>query len=142
VLAAANGLADATAARALSQAQLDSLVAQVAPLQGQIRDLNGQIDTAQGALRDANARITDLDPRVEEFRLARETATARLLGSVPTDVPLVLLPLRPETRFAAGTNGPELWLRVYLDILAVDTHEPGLTEVEELWGSGDDTGRS
>ena len=35
----------------------------------------------------ASAEIAELDPRVEDFRAARETATSLLLGSVPSDRP-------------------------------------------------------
>jgi hypothetical protein len=59
--------------------------------------------------------------------------TATLAAS---DVPLLLLPVRLETRFFAlpdGTN-QELRVRVYPDQVHVDTHEQGLSQDEFLWG--------
>lgn len=49
-------------------------------------------------------------------------------------LPIVLLPVRIETRFARGSAGPELWIRVYPDEIAVDAHETELTEEERELG--------
>jgi len=49
---------------------------------------------------------------------------------LPAGTPLLLLPIRVETRFMPGAQTPELWLRVYPDQLAVDAHQPGLTQAE------------
>ena len=45
--------------------------------------------------------------------------------------PLLLLPVNIQTRFMNQQNGgPELWVRVYPDQIAVDSHEPELTNQE------------
>ncbi len=49
--------------------------------------------------------------------------------------PLVLFPVRLETRFSPrGDGGADLRVRVYPDPLHVDTHEPELTDQEIVWG--------
>lgn len=45
--------------------------------------------------------------------------------------PILLLPLRLETRFKSSAAGrPQLWVRIYPDACLVDTFEPALTETE------------
>jgi hypothetical protein len=57
-----------------------------------------------------------------------------VLGVAPA-VPAVLLPVRLETRYDRGSNGgTDLVVRIYPDEIAVDTHEPGLTDDEVAWG--------
>ncbi len=56
-------------------------------------------------------------------------------GRLRDDVPILLFPLRLETRFktVAGRDGqprPQLWVRVYPDECLVDTFEETLSEVE------------
>ena len=53
------------------------------------------------------------------------------LPLISTDRPLVLLPVRLETRFF----GEELRVRIYPDKVHVDTHEPELTDEEVTWGN-------
>lgn len=48
--------------------------------------------------------------------------------------PILFFPVRVETAFAK-TNGPELWVRIFPDDIAVDTHEPELTEDEITAGT-------
>jgi hypothetical protein len=49
--------------------------------------------------------------------------------------PLVLFPVRLETRFFAQADGSsELRVRVYPDQVHIDSHEPGLTAEELTWG--------
>jgi hypothetical protein len=53
-------------------------------------------------------------------------STSRFLKPPAASLPLVLLPVRLETRF----QGSELWLRVYPDDVHVDSFEPELTAEE------------
>ena len=53
----------------------------------------------------------------------------------PTDRPLILLPVRIETRFFQSLAGSyTIKVRVYPDTIHVDTHEAGVTESEAEWG--------
>ncbi|NLD67658.1 MAG: hypothetical protein GX644_02470, partial [Limnobacter sp.] len=54
----------------------------------------------------------------------------------PGDRPLVLLPVRLETRFfGIGGDSTELRVRVYPDKIHLDTHEPELLTTEREWGA-------
>ena len=67
----------------------------------------------------------------------RDAATARLLGMMQINHPLVLLPVRLETRFVARQadgGGVDFLIRIYPDDIHIDAHERGLTEDEERWG--------
>ena len=53
----------------------------------------------------------------------------------PGDLPLVLLPVRLETRFFTLASGiTELRVRVFPDKIHLDSHEPDLTADEQTWG--------
>jgi hypothetical protein len=57
-----------------------------------------------------------------------------LLGFVPGEMPLVLLPVRLETRFRQSGANTDLLIRIYPDDLHIDTHESALTSEEAAWG--------
>src|SRR5687768_8210122 len=53
----------------------------------------------------------------------------------PGDLPLVLLPVRLETRFfTLADRSTELRVRVFPDKIHLDSHEPELTVDERTWG--------
>ncbi|MFT4094005.1 MAG: hypothetical protein QM640_10220 [Niabella sp.] len=56
------------------------------------------------------------------------TLTKELNGAVP----LVMLPVRIETRFVNPpvVTAPELWIRIFPDDIHTNTHEPALTQAE------------
>lgn len=55
----------------------------------------------------------------------------RTLRKLPDRDPILLFPLRLETRFKEGVRGqPQLWVRVYPDQCLADTFEASLTEKE------------
>lgn len=70
----------------------------------------------------------------------------------PGNVPLVLLPVRLETRFFELPDGSAtLRVRVYPDKIHIDTHQPDLTAEEQAlgmqywqqdWAAGDETARA
>ena len=115
---------------------LTQLLQKQGQYQAELNAVNGQIPGAQAAATTARNLVAELAARTEEHRTARDAATARLLGMMRTSHPLVLLPVRLETRFVArqADGGVDFLIRIYPDDIHIDAHEPGLTEEEERWG--------
>ncbi|MBO9565207.1 MAG: hypothetical protein J7621_20695 [Niastella sp.] len=89
-------------------------------LKKQLQTLEKNIATSKGQISNA---ITQLytDPKSDP------------LLQIDEPNPILLLPLRLETRFAAGGN--ELWVRVYPDEIAINNHDAALTDAEVKAGS-------
>lgn len=88
--------------------------AQVEKLEAQQRELAGQ---RAGLWEDFQAFT---DPKVA-------------LGKLDDRQPILLFPLRMETRFKAGPLGQsQLWVRIYPDDALINSFEPSLTEPEVL----------
>ncbi|HEU5102579.1 MAG TPA: hypothetical protein VFU22_26325, partial [Roseiflexaceae bacterium] len=112
-------------------------------LQAELSSVLSQIPGAQAAIDASRSQMAMLAPRLEDYQTARDAATARLLGTdrldgtVATNHPLLLLPVRLETRFmpAQAGSGTELRVRIYPDDVHIDTHEADLTEEELRWGN-------
>lgn len=131
--------------------ELDDAGARIGVLNGWLGLLQGELDTIEprGATYDGvrsdlaqtTAQIAHDDLLVSDFRSAYAVGTARLLGDVAIDTPVLLLPLRIETHWAIG----ELMVRIFPDEIAVDSHDERLTPIEQqsgarYWaGIGDDT---
>ena len=58
------------------------------------------------------------------------------VGELSADVPIVLFPVRIETRFVGGGNERELWVRVYPDDIHIHSFESRLTDDEVIAGKG------
>jgi hypothetical protein len=132
----AAGLYDRALDRANRRIARERIAQKQAQLQTDLDTVDGQLP---GAVNFPNCqnRIAELAARLEELRTARDAATGRLLGSMPAKQPLVLFPVRLETRFVTRQGdgeGVDFLIRVYPDDIHIDAHEPGLTEEEELWG--------
>ena len=134
---------DRAVARAqAAQRRAALLIRQRALYQAELGQVNAQITATQDTVTRKRAEVAALSAQVDEYRAARDAATARLLGTdrlsgtVATGHPLLLFPVRLETRFAARRTGPgtDLLLRVYPDDIHLDSHEPALTEEEERRG--------
>jgi hypothetical protein len=75
----------------------------------------------------------------------------QLVSSLDDALPCLLLPVRLETKFMVNPNGArELWVRIFPDDIAVETHEEPLTQDEaaagkafweETWRAGGDSAR-
>lgn len=104
------------------------------------------LDDAAAELRD---RIAHGRERVAELAAGLAAAVEafepfadprRQLAQLDVALPILLFPLRLETRFTGGgpDGGAQLWVRVYPDDCLIDTFEPTLSEAElrrvrEFW---------
>ncbi|HJR68345.1 MAG TPA: hypothetical protein VJ802_18085 [Gemmatimonadaceae bacterium] len=90
-----------------------------------------------GARADALAKLA---PSLEELldarvRLADATNNDALGGVIDASFPVLLLPIRLQTRFAPVAGGVELRIRFLPDSVAIHTHEPELTPDEQALGA-------
>ena len=93
---------------------------------------------AVAAAGDAETLAKIAVARLSALEAALRIASVALLGKVETDVPLLMLPVRLETRFERSQPdaAPQaLKIRIYPDDIHVDSHQPALTDDERNWGS-------
>ncbi|MFJ4790731.1 hypothetical protein [Streptomyces sp. NPDC088794] len=90
------------------------------------------------AAEDAQGRLADalgVEARLAES-IARFTDPVTAVERLDDRTPILLLPLRIETRFKQSPAGtPQLWVRAYPDTCLVDTFEDSLTATEVANGS-------
>ena len=104
---------------------------------GQIQDLQLTIDKESTALSVATGNVEQWSSSIADVRAALNEVTAQLLGNVGAEVPLLLLPVRLETRFEYGAEGDKpkaLRIRIFPDDIHVDSHETELSVDEHVWG--------
>jgi PKD domain len=80
---------------------------------------------------DFTASVTvDLPPRCPPTQASATVTATSAGGRLAAGVPVLLLPVRIETRFVDAQKGPELRLRVYPAQIAIDAHRRGLASGE------------
>ena len=106
----------------------------------------GQIDPSLPAGTPVNIKVTadvliqfligPAEPDMEDIQ-ATVTLPVRIVNPFcASNVPLMLLPVRLETRFfTLANNVTELRVRVYPDKIHLDSHEPDLLPTENEWGT-------
>ncbi len=117
----------------------------LAAVQGQIAEADRQPPPDLAAEAEANAAeiaaqravVDRLDGDVRQAigRLFGDLTPDRLIGAWDDAIPILMLPLRVETRWRTeDASHPELWVRAYPDDVAVTTHEKTLTSAEAAHG--------
>jgi len=90
-----------------------------------------RLDEARRQAEDAGRRLNEARLRVDAgIRAVVDRDIGDDFTQLNTGLPLVLLPVRLETRFATGGAAQELWIRVYPDEIHTDAHEHELTDTE------------
>lgn len=127
-----------------------SLMAQIANLQrsanpnnpkvlDEIQRLNARAKAAGADRRHAASQFEAVKGRLEGVwkQILPLTDPRERINAWPDRIPILLFPLRLETRFKRNTTndpagGPssELWVRIYPDDCLIDTFEEDLTEME------------
>ncbi len=116
-----------------AEAQLERLVASGAP-PARIEAALRRVEALSNARDEITGRLEEVRARIQELadRIATADGPEAAVASLDGGLPVALLPLRIETRFAdAGTT---LRIRVFPDQVHVDAHEPELTEDERAAG--------
>lgn len=93
-----------------------------AALERDIAALKEQINAHQKEFQTTRGNLFEL---VDTFVLPQ--TPRQLITQLDDTLPFLLFPVRIETRFMAGAEGRELWVRVYPDDIAVHTHEKDFT---------------
>jgi hypothetical protein len=104
--------------------------------QAQLRRLQEDLQQAEAELRTRLVTQT----RVKTFeadlfnRFATLTDPREAIARLTDDIPILLMPVRLETRFKTFTEGEatsnQLWVRIYPDDCWIDSFDPALTETE------------
>lgn len=98
-------------------------------------DVPERLDEARRRLAERKAQLARHEGVVSDLagRLSQRPP-ADLLGEWDDETPILLLPLRVETKFKTIDGRQQLWVRAYPDEIAITTHEPVLTVKEQAAG--------
>ena len=109
---------------------------QIDAVQGREPDLRGASIETGADLAAQRAELEDLEGRVRTAidGLYGRQRPQELIEAWDDGLPILLLPLRLETRWKTTSEAPELWVRVYPDDVEVATHEKVLTDAEVTGG--------
>ncbi len=131
-------------------------------LQAQIGEIirnSGTIENPDGRIEDIRERIANQKNVLNQNiglagnligRLFDNRTPQQLIEEWNDQLPILLLPLRIETKFKLERQSKELWVRVFPDEIAVNTHEEVLTTQEmeygeaywkALWSATDETAK-
>jgi hypothetical protein len=98
-----------------------------AALQSQGQRFQAQVDQTQKAVDALKQDLAGLLQAVPE-------QPWDLVEQLGDGLPFLLLPVRIEARYMTVATGPELWVRIFPDTIAVHTHEKDLSAAE--WKDG------
>ncbi|MBD0332302.1 MAG: hypothetical protein ICV66_06570, partial [Chitinophagaceae bacterium] len=96
-----------------------------------------KLSSVQGDLRASNEIYSQAKSNLQDAlrALYLENEYKEVARGMQANVPVLLLPLRIETRFVSNANNEtELWVRIYPDDFHIHSHEPLLTDNEVLSG--------
>ena len=97
-----------------------------------LAEARAAVERARGSRRQASDALRAASDRlVEGLRTVMTPSPERDVARLSAEWPVVLLPVRIETRF----RGSEVLLRVYPDDIFAETHEPELTDQEVADGT-------
>ena len=111
---------------AMTQAQRDGDEHTLNSLREQQSALNQQVNLLRTRRKELTGRLAGISTKFGDLLAGLEGS----LPGVKNYYPVALLPVRLETRFMPGEQGPELWVRIYPDDLHIETHESPLTAAE------------
>ncbi len=121
-----------------TQQDLEEIRAKIRRIAGNpiIRDNpNDEIDSTKDQIKEQK---NILKRRIEKTDILIEALFKRdpqqLIEEWNDDIPILLLPLRIETKFKKVAGKKELWIRVFPDEIAIHTHEEILTRREIEFG--------
>src|SRR4051812_1306175 len=102
----------------------------------QIAELDGDLEQARRSARAARDKLAEARKLALRDRglFSKFTDPREQANQLPDDIPVLLMPLRLETRFKGASEtksgSDELWVRVYPDDIFIDSFEDSLSQTE------------